>query len=262
MRLIIKIAGLLIIPALVFINFQNALAGNSSIITDGDIPEQAGLYSVKGSDRIKVRVFVHKVKQAKPGPLTKPSLICGLDDPDAAEPVSAAGWHLPEAFTYSLNPYSAPSTVGSRNFVSLTETSFAAWSASSGIKFNRGSDYLSSRAKYDGKNLVAYGTASRSVLGITYIWYDQVSGRVLELDTLLNKRFSWSWTPYSSSLCADNRSYDAQNIMMHEIGHWMGLDDEYENIYHDHTMYGYGDIGEIKKDSLTSGDIAGLRSIY
>ena len=63
--------------------------------------------------------------------------------------------------------------------------------------------------------------------------------------------------------CAYIESYDAQNILTHEIGHWFGLDDEYDATnYQNATMYGYGSKTEVKKNTLTDGDINGLRAIY
>ena len=79
----------------------------------------------------------------------------------------------------------------------------------------------------------------------------------------MNKKFSWSWTPYNiSNLCSVQNTYDAQNILTHEIGHWFGLDDHYTTEYQENTMYGYGSKNEVKKDTLTIGDVLGLNLIY
>ncbi|KKS06624.1 MAG: hypothetical protein UU61_C0036G0031 [Parcubacteria group bacterium GW2011_GWB1_41_4] len=97
---------------------------------------------------------------------------------------------------------------------------------------------------------------------MTYIWYDN-TGLAVEVDTIMNKKFSWSWTPYNiSNLCSVQNTYDAQNILTHEIGHWFGLDDHYTTEYQENTMYGYGSKNEVKKDTLTIGDVLGLNLIY
>ncbi|HUS88120.1 MAG TPA: hypothetical protein VMW91_01925, partial [Desulfosporosinus sp.] len=62
----------------------------------------------------------------------------------------------------------------------------------------------------------------------------------------------------------DTTSYDVdvQNIMTHEAGHWLVLNDLYDDIYIEQTMYGVSSDRELKRRSLESGDIAGVRKIY
>jgi hypothetical protein len=76
----------------------------------------------------------------------------------------------------------------------------------------------------------------------------------------MNKKYSWYWS--NDINCAYQNVYDAQNILTHEFGHSFGLDDMYEDSYKDHTMYGYGDKGEVKKDTLTDGDKTSVQSLY
>jgi len=47
-----------------------------------------------------------------------------------------------------------------------------------------------------------------------------------------------------------------------EVGHAVGLSDEYESPFVDNTMYGYGSMAETKKDTLTGGDIDAATAIY
>ena len=51
-------------------------------------------------------------------------------------------------------------------------------------------------------------------------------------------------------------------LLTHELGHSMGLNDEYDTTYVDNTMFGYGSMTETKKDTLTTGDIIGVKSLY
>ena len=82
----------------------------------------------------------------------------------------------------------------------------------------------------------------------------------------MNKRFNWYWSDPSSwpagQICAYEGVYDAQNILTHELGHTIGLDDEYESSYINNTMYGYGSKGETKKNTLTTGDKNGALTLY
>ena len=108
---------------------------------------------------------------------------------------------------------------------------------------------------------MAWGRTSRSALAVTYTWYYTNTGEVADVDTIMNNSYPWSWGG-GSATCAYPNSYDAQNILTHELGHWMGLDDKYTEEFINNTMYGYGSPREAKKDTLTNGDIAGLLTIY
>ena len=56
---------------------------------------------------------------------------------------------------------------------------------------------------------------------------------------------------------------NAENILNHELGHWLGLEDQYDAANFQYaTMYGYGSKGEVLKNTLTDGDNTGAFSIY
>jgi len=231
--------------------------------SDKDIPEQDGVYDVPGHPELKVRVFVHHVGKGKPVPPT-PVLECGLDDPQSLAVVDKEVWHLPANWTYNLNPGSVPGSVGGSNLFTIAENAFNEWEGAIKNKVNvvRGDDTLITRRALDGINVITWGKASPGALGVTYIWYYSSSGEVAELDTIMNKTYFWEWSE-GSTACAYTESYDAQNILTHEIGHWFGLDDEYDAAnYQNATMYGYGDKWEVKKNTLTTGDINGVKAIY
>ena len=82
----------------------------------------------------------------------------------------------------------------------------------------------------------------------------------------MNRRTSWGWSDPSDwpdgQTCALDGVYDAQNILTHELGHTMGLDDHYDAPYENNTMYGYGSRTETKKNTLTTGDITGVSKLY
>ena len=233
--------------------------------TDSDLPEVNGTYNVPGHPELKVRVFVHNPK-VKPGPSVLPLLACGLTDPDSVAVVDPTGWHLPSGpWVYRLNTSSVPSSIGSGKLSTIAGLAFGVWSdaSKSKVTFAPGSPTTVTRAKYDGQNIITWGRISGTALAVAYTWYYPSTGLVAETDTIMNLKFPWSWTPYDAkNLCADANSYDAQDILTHELGHWMGLDDEYAPEYKDNTMFGYGSKWEVKKDTLTSGDITGINRIY
>ncbi len=206
-----------------------------------------------------MRVFVHPEKPTK---TQLGVVVCDLADPDSTATVGAAGWKLPSSWTYQPNPSSVPSSVGGANLATIAGNGFADWTAAANNKvtFTQGANTTVARQAYDGKNIIAWGRTSGSALGITYIRYYSSTGQVVDVDTIMNKRFPWKWS--NSSTCADSSSYDAENILNHELGHWLGLDDMYTAAYVDNTMYGYGSKGEVKKNTLTTGDTAGATAIY
>jgi hypothetical protein len=232
---------------------------------DYAIPEQEGTYDVPGHPELKVRIFVYKPK-VKPAPGASPVLVCNLTDPNSTAVVDPTGWKLPTGqWTYRLNTSSVPSSVGSGNLSTIAQLAFGTWSntINGKVNFVAGPSITTTRAKYDGQNIVTWGKASGSALAVTYIWYYPSTGLVAEVDTIMNTKFPWSWTNQAvSPNCADANSYDAQDILTHELGHWMGLDDEYTGAYVNNTMYGYGSKQEVKKDTLTTGDINSVTGIY
>jgi hypothetical protein len=122
------------------------------------------------------------------------------------------------------------------------------------------------------KNLSQYPGA----IAITYEWYYGVSlgdVHLIEVDTALNSSSMFHWWQISVIGDPDTATWpsgqesaaydvDVQNIMIHEAGHWLVLDDLYDSADMEQTMYGYADEKELKKRSLEDGDIAGIIAIY
>ncbi len=225
-----------------------------------DIPEEDGTYDDPGHPGVRVRVFVHRERPTKEPP---PLYVCS-DDPNSDALVHREAWKLPSTWTYNLNPSSVPASVGSGNLATIAGNGFDDWRSASGnrITFSQGPVTTIARQAYDGINIVAWGRTSGSALAVTYIRYNGITGEVLDLDTIMNKKFAWSWA--DSNICTNYaNTYDAEDIMTHELGHWLGLTDEYDvTNYQDATMYGYGGKGEVKKVTLTTGDSDGAHAIY
>lgn len=242
-------------------------------------PDTTGIYEVPERPGMKVRVFSHPAKPTPPpapGRTPKPSaspspilseansLVCGLSDPDSSSVVSKTGWKIPSGnWPFQLNLSSVPSGVGQGNLETIVNAGFNQYSQASGNKINfiKGANTTINRARLDGKNVIMWARASSGTLGVTYVWYYPSTGLAVEIDTVMNNRYKWTWS--NSNICADSSTYDAQNIMTHELGHWLGLSDEYNaGSFGNNTMYGYGSVNEVKKNSLTSGDKAGIGQIY
>lgn len=226
---------------------------------DSGIPEVDGDYKDPKNSNVRVRVFVHKAKNHNSSSL----LVC--DDLDSTTTVGWAGWKLPAGnWTYRLNPSSVPASVGAANLATMATSGFGAWGTAiqNKVTFVTGPTTIKVKSSNDGQNIITWGRASGSALGVTYVRYYTTTRLVVDVDTIMNKKFAWSWNGGSSTTCGNPNSYDAQNILVHELGHWLGLDDFYSGDYINNTMFGYGSKGETKKISLTSGDILGALAIY
>ena len=253
--------------AVTFLSTRVWAKENGESSNDSGIPERNGDYPDPKNKDVRVRVFVHGPKD-KEGKDTRrsdaPVLSC--TDPDATTTVSAASWHLPSTVTYRLNTASVPSSVGGTNFGTLANSGFTAWqnAVPGAYSFTRGANTSATRSSLDFQNIVAWGRTQGTALGVTYIRYYTATGLVADVDTIMNKKFQWNWTDPSVNACSlYSNTYDAQDILTHEIGHWVGLEDEYDAaLYGNHTMYGYGAKGELKKNTLTTGDTLGAQAIY
>ncbi len=258
MRNLISFASLIIL-LVISISTVSAKTDNPNANENGQIPEVSGDYPVQGRNDLRVRVFVHSPKS---GNHTTQATAPICEDNRSDSIIGSAGWKLPNSnINYRINQSSAPSSVRS-SVPSMITNSFTKWtngitlesSTSARPNLNYTGQTSTNRARYDGQNIIAWGRTSGTTLGVTSVWYYTASGIVAEVDTIMNNRITWSTTCSSTN-------YNAENIMIHELGHWFGLDDEYENSYIENSMYGYGSKGEVKKITPENGDFQGLNLI-
>jgi hypothetical protein len=229
-----------------------------------NIPQKNGTYDIPNHPNMKVRVFVHYPKMfGKPAPAP----VCTNDDPDSLSLVHAGYAHLPQTINYVLNVSSVPSSVKGSNLPAIALNSVKVWTnaISDKVKITQnGTTSISKANSDDGINVIAWGVTPSNALAVTYAMYytsGPLDGTIVGVDTIMNGKVPWSWSGPTGN--CNPKAYDAQNILTHELGHWMGLKDEYDSAsYQNATMYGYGSLGEIKKDTLTTGDVDGARAIY
>ena len=111
----------------------------------------------------------------------------------------------------------------------------------------------SRRAKYDGVNIVDFGSLGGGALAVAYTWYKGTS--IIETDLRFNAHdFNWSnnWK--------NRNAYQVINVATHELGHHLGLDD-LNDPHGGLTMFGRIGKGERSKVSLGKGDVKGATTV-
>ena len=209
----------------------------------------------------KLKVFVHYPKEpGKPVTLA----MCAPTGNDQVNDYGLTPWHmLTSGVNYKINYNTKPTSLTNTQVSTAVSNAFVTWStADSKQIFNYAGTTSAQNAKYDGTNAILWKPVTSSAIAITYIWYYTRTGNLAEVDTVFNKSLKWAYNNPASGDCGGvSGKYDLQNIATHEFGHWVGLDDLYANVDKDLTMYGYGDLTELKKDSLGLGDILGVNNI-
>lgn len=98
----------------------------------------------------------------------------------------------------------------------------------------------------------------REAYGLTLVWHDPDTGEILDADIQINLNRG-EIALCAASGCESSRAIDLQNVLTHEVGHFLGLAHSAE---HDATMYGDADFGETSKRTLHPDDAAGICEIY
>lgn len=175
---------------------------------------------------------------------------------------SGAKWKINEP--YLINPTNGDG-LGASFVESAVNAGVAEWERFGGNIF--GGWAIDYSAQYvdnatDEKNTVTFGTIDDSgIIAVTNVW-GYFSGspktrQLVEWDMLFNDAyFAFGDATLNSALM------DLQNIATHELGHSAGMDDLYNTVCFQETMYGYSTEGETSKRDLYSGDIAGITKLY
>ena len=137
---------------------------------------------------------------------------------------------------------------------SLVDAGADTWNAAgSGFTFVDGGATTATIAR-DGKNVIswAYGLPARVIAQSSSVGS---GGIIKEADIRFNNDYDWG------SGAAGTNTMDVQSIAMHEVGHWLVLNDVYGPGDEDKVMYGFGTEESVKR-TLSAGDIAGIKWIY
>lgn len=226
------------------------------------VPQVEGIYDVPNHPDLKVQVLIHEKKERSSKDEFS-ALICTAD-PDSTAIVSKAAWRIPSgSWNYVVAGSGIPATISEADVASMVKTSFLQWSnaINSKVVFSGTTSPAVVKTGYDKINMIGWGATPSNALGVTYITYAR-TGYALDLDTVMSNSVAWSYWSGDENICPNPLAYDAQDIFTHEFGHWLGLKDHYTSKYVNATMYGYGSKGEIKKDTLSTGDIKGVKAVY
>ena len=202
---------------------------------------------------VDLRVFILRPRVFKPNHLGS----CVPSSNPNVNHFDLTDWHLSGPTVWSLNRSTVPRSVAA-SVDSVLNQSFDTWY--SGI-FSQGPDTRAKRARLDNVNAILWKKLGRSTLGVTFVWFSRDSGEILEVDTVFNKRHPWATFPNGPECQSSPHAYDLQNIATHEFGHWVGLDDLFDDADKDLTMYGFSAGGEVKKRTLGTGDASGRNEL-
>lgn len=174
------------------------------------------------------------------------------------------------AWAYSWSPavkwsgtsvsYNISSTFAA-SFHTAMKSADATWDKA-GSKFRFNYSATTTRAPAcDGYNdILPFNQGNTGKMAVTSIVYS--GSTISESDTIFN-------TYYNFTTVAAAGSYDVQNIMTHEFGHWLWLNDVSSPISpswclwaSEATMCAYGTANETRKRTLSTDDTDGIKAIY
>lgn len=244
------------------------------------LPVSAAKPDKEPVDRI---VFVHYPKgfEQKPESPGKPSNNTNCPNPNTCTDYKNSGIKWPAMpVSYVIDPTNMD-RVSPLDIKAAVELGFNAWHlAEPNANFINASPIGTSTitsdptTASDNINSVTFRNISAkypNALAVTFVWYTRFGRQITEVDTVFNDAYKWSYTDptswpkigaYGDYANTGLLSYDIGNIITHEQGHWLMLNDLYSTSDSELTMYGYGAKGEMKKISLGWGDKLGIQKIY
>ncbi|HEY5958602.1 MAG TPA: matrixin family metalloprotease [Polyangiaceae bacterium] len=101
---------------------------------------------------------------------------------------------------------------------------------------------------------------AKGALAITLVTADEETHSILDADILVNGGHLFTDVDTLDAPLARASSYDLQDVIAHELGHWFGLNEDYEN--REATMYAYVYPAETKKRDLDVSDVTAVQLAY
>ena len=262
MQLLVTIAGALMV--VLALSGVTAAAGPGETGNDSIPPGFTKVTFIHTADG-PPEVAVEHASDAGASPFssgTAPACSDGATDgSDQCDSFSWSGQYWEgAAVTYNVN---LSDSGDDGTFLAAIQASAQAWQDDAGSDFDFTFGETTERSasslknKMDGNNDITWESLNkyRNPIAVTIFWYYTSTGVVVEADLINNKNYAWATN-------GDLTAYDVQNIDTHEFGHYLVLDDLYDDSDSALTMYGYGALGETQKSTLGTGDELGIASIY
>ncbi len=214
------------------------------------------------------------------GPAPRASAFCRMTTEvgDPTDPVACVTEGIPLAWTrrcieYAIDMRGTP-TLSLDEVESIAAASFTTWSNvlcgsdAIGFEFQEAEGFADCQAaQYNrsGGNVNAIAFVPEldiddpSVIALTSVWFSTSTGVIFDADIMINEKQG----PYE--VCPDvgcigvMRPQDLQNVLTHEIGHFLGL--AHSDVT-DATMFAQAGAGETKKRTLAPDDVAGICDAY
>ena len=97
-----------------------------------------------------------------------------------------------------------------------------------------------------------------AAFAVTTVWHRRSTGEILDADMEVNEqRGPYGICPPEG--CLDDRTVDLENVVTHELGHYLGLAHSTDP---DATMFASAIAGETIKRDLADDDVAGICEVY
>jgi hypothetical protein len=168
------------------------------------------------------------------------------------------------ALAYKTKTSTFPTNVASSEVQSAINAAFTTVDgATSKALFTNGGTTTAALNKKDGTNAVGFGSLNSGTVGTAYAWYSSKTKEVVEFDIILSTAYKWATNAGKTGACGGAAdAFDIQDIMTHEVGHPVGLNDVTTISDNAQSMYGYGAKGELYKRDLAGGDKKGITTMY
>ncbi len=104
---------------------------------------------------------------------------------------------------------------------------------------------------------------AKGALAITMVSAETDAAHLVDADIVINGLHRFGNSGELKGIRGAKSSagyYDLQNVLTHELGHWFGLDEDYDDA--SATMYAYVDPGETTKRDLAPRDIQRTNELY
>ncbi len=169
---------------------------------------------------------------------------------------------------YLINTDSIPTDLINPGRISAVDeiiAAFEAWDAATSRElFNAPGITGASGAHLGDGNVISWtNLGNTGIIAVTTFWWWTGTKELAAFDMELSTQYKWGIDPDGEGTGSVlSGAMDIRNIVTHEAGHTLVLEDLYQDQLSEMTMYGYSTEGEVKWISLELGDIAGVQALY